>query len=792
VLPRLSPSRLPVARAAACAAFVLGSSAAVGVSALCSYGVRTATALTAAALLLRAARRRDGLSRSRWLFAMALLVGSASGGTAAIHEMVTGSTGSAGGLDDWLELSYVPFAVAGLFAVPGSPGGRWRTVADGTVAAGALWFIAVTLIVEPQHLGDGLPTGARLTTFGYVLLPAFVVASLLSVLPRAAREARPFLGRIGTGTALLATSDLCFSLATWRGSYDPAGAIAAMNQAGLALVLVAAVTSRTPERPPTVGRGRAGSMGSVEAVLPYAPLAAALVVAVTQYAAGSVFTRAQMLPLMVIGAAVVVRHAAAARDHGRLVSTLEASERAARAEALRDPLTGLANRTAFADHLASRLTDPAAHPVAVALLDLNDFKDVNDSHGHDTGDRLLQGCAERLVAAAPDGSVVARLGGDEFALAQANAGDGGKRLVEAVAAAFDTPIVIGQRRFTVRPSIGVVVDERAAGRAVARDATQLLAHADVAMYQAKAAKAVHTTPAVILTGAARARAAGLIRLRDEISAPDLRQFRVVYQPVVDLSNGEIRGVEALLRWRHPDLGEISPAEFIPLAEQVGSVTVLGEHVLSTAAADLARWQTLAGAPRLAVGVNLSPRQLDDPGLADRVLQLVTVHGLAADQLVLEITEGALMHDLDEAVGLVTELRAGGLSVAVDDFGTGYSSLRYLSRFPVDVVKIDREFIQALPTAQRTATLVRSVVEMAGALDLQTVAEGIETVEQLRATQLLGCELGQGFLFSRPVAADAIAELLSTGHTFPVGADPLRPSLDARPADRRTAVVTAHD
>jgi EAL domain-containing protein (putative c-di-GMP-specific phosphodiesterase class I) len=215
-------------------------------------------------------------------------------------------------------------------------------------------------------------------------------------------------------------------------------------------------------------------------------------------------------------------------------------------------------------------------------------------------------------------------------------------------------------------------------------------------------------------------------------------------------------------------------EFIPMSDQVGSVGVLGEFVLATAVADLAAWQALAPGYPLSVAVNLSPRQLVDPRLPGRVLSLVAAHGLEPDQLLLEITETALVDDLDTAVELVAELRAGGVSVAVDDFGTGYSSLRYLRRFPADVVKVDREFVQAVVGEPRTAALVKSVVDMAGALDLRTVAEGIETVEQLQLVQSLGCEFGQGYLFSRPVEAAAITALVTADHRYPVETSGLPP------------------
>jgi EAL domain-containing protein (putative c-di-GMP-specific phosphodiesterase class I) len=310
------------------------------------------------------------------------------------------------------------------------------------------------------------------------------------------------------------------------------------------------------------------------------------------------------------------------------------------------------------------------------------------------------------------------------------------------------------RRFVVHASIGVVF----ADGTHEENAQSLLAHADIALYEAKARD---KGGIVVIEGAERAAAAQQVHLREQIAQPDLRHFRVVYQPVVDVATGELRGAEALLRWQHPELGEISPNDFIGLAEHGGSIATLGWHVLSTACGQLAEWNTTAPDMELTVGVNVSILQLHEPGFVRRVRALIEEHGLAPRQLVLEITEQSLAHDFELAVGVVAELRAAGISVAVDDFGTGYSSLRYLHRFAADVVKIDRSFIANLSGSAHTQKLVRSVIDMARSLDLQSVAEGIETERQLEIVQALGCELAQGYLFSMPVPADDFSALLET-------------------------------
>jgi diguanylate cyclase (GGDEF)-like protein len=747
---------------------------AVSTSSTASVLVRAGTAVLAAAALLVVARRRDALSAPRRLLALGLLLGGLGACAFALSSVVTGRALDHTSPLQLVELAYAPFAVASVLCLPMHRGGRVGAVADGVTAAAALWYLALHLL---GRVADGAGTG--LVAMSYALVGAFTLAAVVSVYPRVEPGARAFLRRGGAGLAAILVSDCAYAVAVARGAYDPTGWVAQLYQVGLVLLVLTAANQLSAADivggvdgvDGVVGADRGGSATSVvsDLLVPYGPLSVAMVVAVGTFVTGGAFSRDDMAPILVAGLAMLVRHAAAARDHRALVAELEASERTARAETLVDPLTGLANRRGFLQFLSAALTDVEAHPVGVAMVDLNDFKDVNDTHGHETGDHLLQECARRLLACLPPGGIVARLGGDEFAICQKAVVGGGDPLARLVAAAFEGPFAVGRREFTVRPSVGVVLDERAAGRSEARDSQHLLAHADVAMYQAKADKDVQHAPAVVLTGAERTRAASVIRLREEIATRDLAEFHVVYQPVVDLGTGVMRGVEALLRWRHPDLGEVSPVQFIPMAEQVGAMGRLGAHVLDVSLAQLAAWARVAPDVRLAVGVNLSPRQLSDPGLPETVLDTLARHGILTDQLVLEITESALMEDLDVAAAMVRTLRSHGISVAIDDYGTGYSSLRYLRRFEADVLKVDREFVGALVDDARTAVLVRSVVDVAAGLDLQTIAEGIETVEQLRACQEQGCELGQGYLFSRPVEAAAITEMLVSGRVFEVEA-----------------------
>jgi diguanylate cyclase (GGDEF)-like protein len=757
-------------------------------SATASYVVRTVTALAAAGVLLVGAHRhRDGLGTARRLFAGALLMGAVSGLASAAYAVATGEPSPTGWLADWLYLSYSPLAVCGVLALPRARRGgtgALRALADGAVVAGSLWYLTMSLVVTPLGLGDDLPTVARLATLAYPVVPVFVVAVTLSAVPRVARRARPFLLRSAAGLTLLGAGDIAFSVAAWGGWYEPTSWVAAVNQLGILLILDAALVGSAPVAAlDEVDEGAAAMRpaGPLAQATSYVPLGLAVAVALAELVQGDGLSGSELWPVLLVIAAVVVRHLTGTKETAGLLARLAQREQQAQAMARTDPLTGLANRTAFVERLDAALRDPACHPVAVALLDLNDFKDINDTHGHDTGDEVLRQVAARLSVAVPVG-LVARLGGDEFAVFVPSSSDGGQRLGAVAASAFAEPVRIGSRPFAVRPSVGVVVDERPSGASRAGDATHLLAHADVAMYEAKGSKRVRFAPVTVLTGAARASAAATIMIRDEIGNPDLTQFRVVYQPVVDLVSGEIRAAEALLRWRHPQFGEISPSTFIPLAERVGSVAMLGDHVIETSLDDLAGWVESSGA-EITVGVNVSPRQLTDPGLAAALSAQLAVRGLHPNRLGLEVTEEALVDDMDTVAETVAALRAVGVNVAVDDFGTGYSSLRYLRRFDANIVKIDQEFVQAAPDEPRTDALVGSVVTMAAALGMICVAEGIETLEQLALVRGHGCHFGQGYLLARPMPAEQLEALLVARHVYPVDV-----AVPALPAPRDTSVV----
>jgi diguanylate cyclase (GGDEF)-like protein len=746
---------------------LVGSLALVPVSTSLSYLVRSVTAIVAVVVLLRIGKAPGRTSRV--LMACALLTGIASGLVATGYLLGTGHPSPPGGAADWLYLAYAPLVAAGLLMLPKHPtDGPWRLLAlvDALVTLSALGFLLVNLLGDmARHSGSSVTATAA--ALGYPVAALFVLAVLLSVIARAEEELRPFLRTAGAGLALLTVSDIGYSIGTLHHWYTPTTWPALCSQGGLLLLALSPMHGRRAVR---LVEHEPEAPSLLEGAAPVLSLLPGTILLAVVVLRGGAPTAVQLLLVSVTAGAMVARGLLTGAEQRHTVARLRAREREAITAARRDPLTGLDNRTAMHDRLTTLMTSSGQPGIALALLDLDDFKDINDTHGHDTGDAVLREVARRLCLAAPSGALVARLGGDEFAVCVPTTA-GPQLLGDALLEAFQQPVVIGTRPFTITASIGVVMADAGGGSAAVA-----LSHVDVAMYQAKSRKDPHRSGVVVLNGQAREHAAARVQMRDDVSHPQLEQFHVVYEPVVDLSDGTVIGAEALLRWKHPLLGSVAPADFIPLAEQVGAIAELGEFALRTAVADLARWLAAAaasGEPLVSgsVGVNLSPRQLGVPGLCELVRSVLDEHHLEPSRLVLEITEEALLDDWGTAVEVVQRLRSIGVGVAVDDFGTGYSSLRYLRRFDTSIVKIDREFVQAVVDEPRTRALVASVLEMARSLDLSSVAEGIETLDQLQVLRALGCRLAQGYLFDKPMGAEAFGTLLVGRHRYPMGAHP---------------------
>ena len=426
------------------------------------------------------------------------------------------------------------------------------------------------------------------------------------------------------------------------------------------------------------------------------------------------------------------------------------------AQALHDPLTGLANRRLFADRVGSALGQRSTGVVTVLFLDLDDFKVVNDSLGHGAGDELLVTVARRLLSQVRAGDTVARLGGDEFAvlLEQQVLPGEAERAAARLIEVLHEPVVLGSTELRTRVSIGIAPAQP--GDTV----EDVLRNADLAMYIAKGAgKGRSATFSPEMHAATVGRLELLADLRTAIEGGELRLH---YQPTVELSSGTVTGVEALVRWQHPVRGLISPAQFIPLAEESGLVVPLGRWVLGQACREAVTWPRSPGAGPISIAVNLSTRHLSDPSVVDDVRRALVESGLEPARLTVEITETGLVDDEDVVLRALHELKVVGVRLAVDDFGTGYSSLSYLKRFPIDVLKVDKSFVDGLGIGGggEATGLVQAILGMARTLRMSTVAEGIEDAGQLSELALLGCDSGQGYLLSRPVPADQLVEVLS--------------------------------
>jgi len=420
-----------------------------------------------------------------------------------------------------------------------------------------------------------------------------------------------------------------------------------------------------------------------------------------------------------------------------------------------DALTGLANRTLFQDRLAQAIARAhrSERRVALLFLDLDRFKEINDSLGHEAGDRVLQEAGARLRRQLREGDSVARLGGDEFTViledveSAAQVQEVAKKLLRA----FAEPMSFSGRDLFVTLSIGIALYPENGD-----DADSLLKHADTAMYQAK-----HEGRDNLQFYAAAMSAAAHERLSLEGSlrqALERGEFVLHYQPVVRLASGEISSVEALLRWRHPQDGLVPPGRFIGAAEQNGLIVPIGAWVLQEACAQAARWQA-AGLRPVRVAVNLSARQFRRPGLVDTVRAALRAAALHPQWLLLEITETLLMDNPTAGSAVLGALRDLGAHMALDDFGTGYSSLAYLKHFPLDFIKIDRSFVRDIPGDADDASIVKATIGLAASLGMLTTAEGVETQAQLAFLREHGCRYGQGFLFSPAVEADAFAAML---------------------------------
>jgi diguanylate cyclase (GGDEF)-like protein len=439
-----------------------------------------------------------------------------------------------------------------------------------------------------------------------------------------------------------------------------------------------------------------------------------------------------------------------ATSFNRMIDAIEEREQRITHIALHDILTDLPNRKLFAEQLEATLARACdERHVAICYLDLDNFKAINDTVGHPIGDQVLKQVAQRLTAFMPE-ATVSRQGGDEFAvmIPDIAADDDMLGHADRLFRCFEKPFVVDGQNFPVQSSIGIAFWPHDG-----RDAETLLKNADLALYRAKQeGKAGYQFFEQSMDDAARRRRQLEMDLRKAISEG---AFELYFQPLYSLEKEQLSGFEALLRWQHPERGMVSPVEFIPLAEETGLIIPIGEWVMREACRQAAHWPD-----ELRVAVNVSSVQFKSANLQNAILQALSQSGLVPNRLEIEITESVFIADIDETLGLLHKLRSLGIRIALDDFGTGYSSLSYLRSFPFDKIKIDRSFVTDLASGPGASAIIRAIVTLAGALGMETLAEGVEQEEQIETLRQEGCQHVQGYWFSRPVPGAQVSALIA--------------------------------
>ncbi|OFZ97367.1 MAG: hypothetical protein A3H35_20065 [Betaproteobacteria bacterium RIFCSPLOWO2_02_FULL_62_17] len=426
-----------------------------------------------------------------------------------------------------------------------------------------------------------------------------------------------------------------------------------------------------------------------------------------------------------------------------------------------DTLTELPNRNLLSDRTSTAIVRARrhGHGMALVFIDVDNFRVINDSLGHAVGDNMLRLVGERLRSCLREVDTVARIGGDEFVLVLGDRDD--EKIIatqiQRIMAVFVKPFLVGEREFFVTASVGI-----ASYPGDGDKVETLLQNAEIAMYRAKdIGRNTFQFYTAEMNSSVNERLVLESWLRRALERGELVLH---YQPQVDLRSNRVFGAEALIRWQHPNMGLVSPAKFIPLAEQTGLIVAIGEWAMRTACAQNKAWQD-AGLPPITVAVNISARQFREKNLADTVAEILAKTGLEPRYLEMEVTESVIMHDAEEVITLLQRLKSMGVTLSVDDFGTGYSSLSYLKRFPIDRLKIDQSFVHDIASDSDGAAIVRAVINLGHDLNLRVIAEGVETKEQLEFLRFLQCDEKQGYLFSRPLPAEEFEKLLREGRTL---------------------------
>lgn len=631
---------------------------------------------------------------------------------------------------------------------------RWLFTLDTVTIAlsggAVLWYF----VAGPLATNDGHSVHAVVYAVAYPLGDLILLVAAVRTLQRGvAPSSRRAVRTIAVGILVYVVSDATLGYIGLHGSYHGGNHVDIIAMAAITLFAIAGTLQ--PEVTVPEARPPAGLMSSSWISFAAAALVFVLVFVVERHDA--------IRDLSIVGVAVLVATLVASRQLlGQRALVAEQGKNddllgELRHQAFHDNLTGLANRALFSERLehalARRRSFSANH--AVLMIDLDDFKLVNDSLGHEAGNELLRTVAARLRDAVRGGDTVARVGGDEFALLleDMNSQKATVELVEHILAIVGQPVTIAGRRLVPEASIGIALTDEEP-----RSAEELLRYSDAAMYKAKRQHSGHYC--VFETAMQTALAERVELAADLQGAVGRGELRVFYQPILDLASQELRGFEALVRWMHPSRGLLPPAAFIPLAEQNGLIHEIDTWVLCQATTEANRWgHEDARFAQLSIHVNLSPMQLHEPDLIDTVANALSSAGLEPRLLTLELVESSVVDDLEIARARLAELKVLGVRIAVDDFGTGYSSLSHLRTLPIDELKIDKSFIAAMETSEQARTLVHSLIQLGAALGINIVAEGIEDAEQLVHLRDEDCIQGQGYLFARPLDRDDLQRYL---------------------------------
>ncbi|MCW2645799.1 MAG: hypothetical protein JWP07_1908 [Pseudonocardiales bacterium] len=703
-------------------------------------------------------------------------------GVFAVYEFFLHREPPVPSVADSLYLAGYPLVIAGIICLGRGKkhGGARERTADAAIVSVAALALSWRLLME-SFVDDTSVTGlGRLITMAYPMMDVGIVFIVVSsVIYGSSRHTAHRL--VALAMVAMLASDFGYDLLVLRGTYTDGNLVDAGWLVSYVLIAAAALH---PSMAVAARQQRAASSRSWVPTVVVAGLTAPAIMlegALTHTADPDIpffsSVSAALFALIVLRGSWLLRRVGDQnRELERRTELLEHSlsvrdtlEGDLRHQAFHDPLTGLPNRALLYDRIEQALaaTNRSGNSVAVCVCDLDQFKSINDGFGHAVGDHVLVTVAKRLRSVMRPGDTIARLGSDEFAVLLDVVAHPGVPAIaaERMLAVLREPIQVAHHTVRISASIGIAFSD--ASRT--DTPTGILADADAAMYAAKAAgRDGHRT----FERAMRTRITNRVEMTNAFrTAVQSDQFILEYQPDFVLRSGRLHGFEALIRWDHPTLGRLSPNDFIPLAEETGFIVPLGRWVLETACAAASTWAAQHGGA-LTIAVNLSARQLQDPQLVDDVRSVLSVTGLPPTQLVLEITESALMTDPAGATTKLAALRALGVRIAIDDFGTGHSSLSYLRQFRVDILKVDKSFVDLLanPASEGTA-LVTTILQLAHDLGLTTIAEGIEHVVQRQALTELGCDQAQGDLLSPPLTADSARRLTEAARLLPCPALP---------------------